>query len=236
MDTKAKSFALLLVVSLVGGCASYTTVPYIGGQASHVHAIGLMSVDTPPGLTVSVRAPAAAGFGLIGALIEKGVIDKKSNQFTKAADSLHYSLNEQLTGDLESDLQADGYTVNSVKVPRVANKFVKNLPKAPGDDALLDVVVHQHEAGYRAAGDHTKYYPYVFVTARLVSVSTHKILYSRQIVYNPINPPGSARTIAPDPAYGYKDFDHLMADPKQSVEGLEQAVNRVAQVIATDLK
>ena len=236
MNFKIKPIGLLMAISLLAGCASYHAVPYLRRKARKVHAIGLLSVNTPPGLTVSVRAPAAAGFGLIGGLIEEGVIDKKSNEFTKAARSLHYSLNVQLTDTLVSDLRAEGYQVNSVKVPRIPDKFLNYFPKAPGDDALLDVVVHRHEAGYRAAGDHTKYYPYLFVTVRLVSVPAHRILYSRQIVYNPIDPPGFARTIAPDPAYGYQDFDHLMANPKESVEGLEKAVNQVGRAIADDLK
>ncbi len=236
MKVKIQPIGLLMAISLLGGCAGYHPVPYGGGETSKVHTIGLLSVNTPPGLTVSVRAPAAAGFGLIGGLIEQGVIDKKSNEFTKAARSLHYSLKTQLTDTLVSDLRAEGYEVNSVKVPRIPDKFLNYIPNAPGDDALLDVVVHRHEAGYRAAGDHTKYYPYLFVTVRLVSVRTRKILYSRQIVYNPIDPPGFARTISPDPAYGYQDFDHLMANPKESVEGLEEAVNQIGRAIADDLK
>ena len=208
----------------------------MGHKATHIHEIGLLTVDNPPGLTVTVRAPAASGFGLIGGLIEQGVIDKKSNEFTKAAESMHYSLHEQLTDELISDLKGEGYEVNRVKVPRMPNKFLDYFPKTHGDEALLDVVVHQHDAGYRAAGDSTKYYPYLFVTVRLVTTASHKILYSQQIIYNPINPPATARTIAPNQSYGYQDFDHLMANPKRSVEGLAGAVSQVAQVIADDLK
>ncbi len=236
MTNKKVFIGLIGVAALLSGCASYNTVPYMGQKATHIHEIGLLTVDTPPGLTVTVRAPAASGFGLIGGLIEQGVIDKKSAEFTKAAESMHYSLHAQLTDELVSDLKSEGYVVNRVKVPRMPNKFLNYFPKTQGDDALLDVVVHQHAAGYRAAGDRTQYYPYLFVTVRLVGTASHKILYSQQIIYNSIDPPGTARTLAPNQSYGYQDFDHLMANPKQSVEGLEGAVSQVAQVIADDLK
>ncbi len=236
MTSNRGFIGLIVVAVLLGGCASYNTVPYVGHKAAQVHVIGLLTVDTPPGLTVTVRAPAAGGFGLIGGLIEQGVIDKKSKEFTKAAESLHYSLRVQLTRELITDLTEEGYKVNRVRVPRMADKFLDCFPRAQGDDAMLDVVVYQHAAGYRAAGDGTKYYPYLYVTVRLVGTASHKILYSQQIIYDPIDPPGTARTIAPDQSYGYQDFDQLMADPKQSVEGFESAVSRVAQVISSDLK
>lgn len=223
-------------ILLLGGCASYQTVPFNNTANTDVHALGLVTVDTPPGLTVTVRTAAASNFGLIGGLIEQGVVDKKSKEFTKSADSMGYSLNTELTNDLVTDLSAEGYKVNTVKAVRMPDAFLNQYPKANGDDAFLDVVVHQHEAGYRASGDSTKYYPYLFVTARLVSASSHKVLYSEQIIYNPINPPDNARTISPDQKYGYTDFDHLMADPKQSVAGLKEAVAEVAQAVAVDLK
>lgn len=222
--------------ALLGGCATYQTVPFNKAANRKVHKVGLVTVDTPPGLTVSVRTAAASAFGLIGGLIEKGVIDKKSNQFTHAADSMGYSLKAELTKDLKSDLTAEGYQVVLVKIPRMPNAFLKQYPKANRANAFLDVVVHQHEAGYRASGDSTKYYPYLFVTARLVDASSHAVLYSEQVIYNPIKPPDNARTIPPDQKYGYTDFDHLMADPQQSVAGLKEAVGEVAHAIADDLK
>lgn len=236
MAGKRHLIGLTAAVVLLGGCASYEPVPYMGHKAAQVHVIGLLTVDNPPGLTVTVRAPAAGGFGLIGGLIEQGVIDEKSKQSTKAAESLHYSSHVQLTEELISDLKEEGYKVHRVEVPRMPDKFLDYFPRTPGDDALLDVVVYQHAAGYRAAGDGTKYYPYLFAKVRLVSAVSHKILYSQQIVYNPIDPPGTARTIAPDQSYGYQDFDHPMANPTQSVEGFEGAVSQVARAISGDLK
>lgn len=236
MNNKLKNAGLAVLIASLTGCATYNTVPYMGQQVEKIHSVGLVSVDTPPGFTVSVRAPVANSFGLIGGLIEAGVTSNKSNEFTKAIKSLHYSLKTQITQALRSDLTAEGYKVNLVKVSRTPDNFLNYYPKADGNNAFLDVVVHKGRAGYRAAGDSTKYYPYLFVTARLVSSSTHKVLYSQQIVYNPIKPPSTARTISPDQSYGYKDFDHLMADPKQSLEGLKDAVNQVAKAISEDLK
>ncbi|MGH2507929.1 MAG: hypothetical protein ACRETC_04100 [Gammaproteobacteria bacterium] len=236
MKQVATYTGLLVTFLFLAGCASFKTVPFGGPAKQQVRTVGLVTVNTPPGLTVSVRAPTAANFGLIGGIIEASEIDKKSKAFTDAAESMNFSVQKQLTTQLKADLEAEGYKVNSVAVERKGDSFLENYPAPGGNDAFLDVVVHKQEAGYRAAGDSTNYYPYLFVTARLVSASSNKLLYADQIVYNPINPPPNARTIAPDSKYGYPDFDHLMAKPKQSVEGLKEAVDRVAQAIAADLK
>lgn len=235
---KRNTYICGLYVSFLflAGCASFKTLPFGGPAKQRVHVVGLVTVNTPPGLTVSVRAPTASNFGLIGAIIESGVINKKSKAFTTAVDALNYSIQEQLTGQLKADLEAEGYKVNLVSVKRKSDAFLQNYPLANGNDAFLDVVVHAHEAGYRAAGDSTNYYPYLFVIARLVSASSSKILYAEQVVYNPINAPTNARTIAPDEKYGYSDFDHLMTDPKQAIKGLKEAVDKVAAAIAFDIK
>lgn len=57
------------------------------------------------------------------------------------------------------------------------------------------------------------------------------------IIYNPVNPVnGQYVTIAPDPAYEFVNFDALMANPPRSVAGLNVAVTRTAQSVASLLR
>lgn len=220
----------------LAGCASMQRVPYEASAKHPIHTIALVTVRTPTHLTVSVRAPAAAGFGIIGAAIEAGEIDRKSNAFTAAAKKDGYSLRHDFTSQLEAALEADGYKVDLVAVQRDGDAFLKSYAPPAGADAVLDVVVHNSSVGYRAAGDKTDYYPYVDTSVRLVSVKNEDVLYQEQVIYNPIDPPKNALTIPPDQKYGYKNFHALMANTKVAVSGLEEAVQQVARSIASEIK
>lgn len=228
--------AIAATAMLFAGCSSFHNVPYHMASGQKVRQIGLLTVATPPGLTVSIRSPAGMSFGLIGGLIAQGEIDEKSRTFTAAAAELGYSVQQQLTAALKSDLEAEGYVVRMVPADGSRDSFLNKYPKVNDNDVLLDVVVHEHKVGYRAAGSETKYYPYAFVTARLVNAQGSQVLYAEQLVYNPITPPKNARTIPPTGEFSYQDFDHLMANPEQSLQGLKKAVAAVASALARDLK
>ncbi|HEX5314745.1 MAG TPA: hypothetical protein VFX38_07585 [Gammaproteobacteria bacterium] len=194
-----------------------------------------MTVYSPPGFTVSIRTPVGASFGLIGGAIAAGEINEKSAEFTKAVAAQGFSVQQALTEQLKADLEAEGYAVDLVPATRSGDSFLRSYPQGSGGEAWLDVVVKDHSVGYRAAGNKTSYYPYVLVSAQLVGPGGG-VLYSQQLVYNPIHPPKNARTIAPSGEYAYANFDQLMADPARATAGLKQAVAQIAAAIAADLK
>lgn len=85
----------------------------------------------------------------------------------------------------------------------------------PGD-TLLDV---SFNFGYLAAGMSTPYRPFVYAELKMVRASDKAVLMQRTIAYNTLNTvniPETAVTIAPDPAYEFKDFDALIADPDRA--------------------
>jgi hypothetical protein len=68
--------------------------------------------------------------------------------------------------------------------------------------------------------------------ARLVSVKDSSVLMQDLILYNPVAPASKAITVAPDPAYTFKDFDALVGNPGNAVQGLKTAADKSAETIS----
>jgi hypothetical protein len=189
---------------------------------------------TPDRPRVVLAATVGQSFGLVGALIDAGMQDNRESQFQTIVAARNFKGQEVMVHHLDEALVADGFTASDTPVARAGLDFAKGYQAAAGTDAYIDVVMNY---GYQAAGMSTPYRPYVYVDCKLVRTSDHALLMQKSIFYNPLNgAPAQTVTISPDPAYEFKDFDALMADPDRAVKGLDAAVTQVAATMGTLLK
>jgi len=125
--------------------------------------------------------------------------------------------------------------VSSIPIERPTKAaFVAHYPSASqyNVDSYFDIIEQGY--GYIAAGiaDSNPYRPAFIARVRLVRAKDSSVLMQDVVVYNPVNKWDKAVTISPDPAYQYRDFDSLMADPDGAVRGLRVALEQTALTVA----
>jgi hypothetical protein len=238
--------ALIAVSFLLGACASQPEIPFDHASAGEIKAVGIVTPRFPHGPTMflnnSVGKSLAGSAGLIGAVIG-GIADaslqqNRETKFTSAMSDAHYSAQDAFLSKLSDALASEGYTVSMVSALRPDRKYLDQYPAStdPRVDAYLDIVVFDY--GYAAAGrsDSTPWRPYFSAGVKLVRAKDSSLLMEDAVVYNPVFPYKNAVTIAPDPAYGFVDFDTLTANQKKAVDGLSLAVQQSAETVAKLLK
>jgi hypothetical protein len=225
--------AVAALALLVAACAP-PKVPY--DRSEEVRTIGVVTPRFPDGPVVFLASSVGQSFGLIGALIDAGMQADREAKFKAVLDQQKFSTPDVFMQALTGELQARGYTVVVIPMTREGTEFAGKYPvgQEPKVDAYLDLVAYNF--GYVAAGirDAAPYRPIFALKARLVSAKNAALLMQDSIVYNPIRPvAGSAEfvTIAPDPEYGFTNFDALMADPTKALKGLQIATEQSAQTV-----
>jgi hypothetical protein len=218
---------------LVAACAP-PKVPY--DRSDGVKTIGLVTPRFPDGPVVFLASSVGQSFGLIGALIDAGMQADREAKFKAVLEQQKFSTPEVFLQALTAELQARGYTVIVIPLQREGTEFTAKYPAnaEPKVDAYLDLVAYSY--GYIAAGigDSTPYRPAFALKTRLVSAKNAALLMQDSIVYNPVRPAAGSTeyiTIAPDPSYGFANFDALMADPEKAVKGLQIATEQSAQAV-----
>jgi hypothetical protein len=218
---------------LVAACAP-PKVPY--DRTDGIKTIGLVTPRFPDGPVVFLASSVGQSFGLIGALIDAGMQADREAKFKAVIDEQKFSTADVFIQALTAELQARGYTVVVIPMKRDGTEFLAKYPvdSEPKVDAYLDLVAHNY--GYVAAGigGAAPYRPIFALKTRLVSAKNAALLMQDSVVYNPVRPSsGSAEyvTIAPDPNYGFANFEALLADPNKAVKGLQIATEQSAQTV-----
>lgn len=230
--------AVMVVAVLLLGCAMPPKVPF-DRTAGDVKSIGIITPSFPDSPTVVLASTVGQSFGLIGGLIDAAMQADREAKFKGLLEEQKFSTQDRFVEFLVKDLQATGYTVSMIPAKREGNAFAKQYPTdSPSKvDAYLDLVTLRY--GYVAAGvgSSTPYRPFFIVQTRLVSARDSSLLMQDNVIYNSIRPGGDeAITIAPDPAYGFANFDALMGDPKTATTGLQIAAEQSAQAIGKLLR
>ena len=229
--------ALLLVGSLLGGCAAPKHRPYDPAQRSKIHSIGLLTPAVSDTVAVRMEVHPGESFGVVGMLIAAGDMNGKTGQFTRAAQGKGFVCSKTFEHQLEAGLSTAGYDVKPVRVPRPRGEyeFLTQYPKGDGSvDAYLDLYTDM--VGYIAAGGGTPYRPTVYLNVRLVRATDHKVLYQDRIAYNAFGDGNGAITLTAAKGYEYWDFDDLVADPVRALEGLQVAMRATGDELARQLR
>lgn len=220
----------------LSACASgYVGKPY-ERSAAGVHHIALADDSAPDKAIAYEVASVGSNFGLVGALVDAGIQASRQDAVNDALRGIGFDAEGKLETRIIADLGAEGYDVTPLSgEPRAKREFLKTYPTATGADAYLDVVVQSY--GYLSAGAGKPFRPTVSANVRLVSAKDpSKTLMENQIAYNGMMPRSGVVTIAPNPQFEFKNRGEMLADPKKLAEGIEDALNQVADTAAKLLK
>jgi hypothetical protein len=100
-------------------------------------------------------------------------------------------------------------------------------------DACVDIRLTYF--GYVAAFDSSDYVATAHVSARVIRARDGKLLFERNIHYNPIDP-GTAIDLFASNEFRFQDLDAMRADPQGVVAGLRAALNALATELEAQLR
>jgi hypothetical protein len=224
--------ALAATVSL-SACAT----PYVGKPFDHAAAgattLGLVGDEAPEKAIAPEVASVGSNFGLVGALVNAGIQASRESELNAALTAQGFDPEAALQSRLVSDLDAQGYKVVPLAAgPRAKRDFLPTYAAgAQPVDAYLDLVVLSY--GYLSAGAGKPFRPTVAAKIRLVSAKNPgQTLMENTIAYNAIYPQKGVITVTANPAYAYQHRADMLADPKRTAAGLEDALHQVADTAA----
>ncbi len=228
----------LAVMLSVAACAKKAEIPFERAAVPQIKTIGIITPGFPDSPSVALATTVGQSFGLIGALVDAGMQANRENAFEAAMQSRRFSAADTFLSELSAGLQAEGYQVVPIPMKRESNKFAEGYGSVPQQpvDAYLDIYTTAY--GYLAAGigSDTPYRPALFLEARLVRASDKAVLMADRIRYNTLHAQDNVISIAPDPAYDFKDFDTLIGHADAAMAGLHSALAQSAQTVCVLLK
>jgi hypothetical protein len=229
--TAQRLLACLFVIGLAA-CASPPEIPFDHASNPGIKNIGVLQPAMSAKPTMWLASDVGQSFGLIGALVDASLQESRDKKFMSLLLAQGVRPDTNFLDDVRTALTSHGYTVTSIPQVRTNMDLLKTYPTGQFNvDAYLDIAVVNY--GYVAAGigDSTPYRPFLGARCRLVRASDGAVLMEDTIIYNPIGPTAKIVTIAPDPAYAFKDFDTLTGDPDNAVKGLNAALSASATSI-----
>jgi len=165
-------------------------------------------------------------------MVPIGCSSRDLTKHTRGAQKLHY--------DPPFPYQAtDGKTQVSGTIDILLfiapEKLLSDYGKVPAAGAYLDI--DARVVGYLTYNiQDSDFRPHIHVDVRLVSANTKAVLYSEQILFGYHNPYLSATQLPSSKQNYYKDFNVLMANKPQALEGLKRGMEAIAGHIASRLK
>jgi len=211
-------------------------LPYDRSTAG-IQTIGVVTPGQPQEAGAYLVRSVGQAFGLVGALIDAGMTDKRNTQLRALLRQRDFSTLASFQENLVKTLESGGYTLTTIPSTNERGDFLNApLSSATPVDAYLDTVMLLH--GYCAAGigSSSPWRPCLAVRTRLIRARDQAVLMQNEVLYNPAFSRNSAVTISPDPAYQFPDFNDLVANPDQATRGLSTATEQTAKAIATLLR
>ena len=240
MNVLVRLGAVLTALALLAGCATKPAIPFDSTSAGEIKTIGILTPSMPNGPSAILASSVGQSFGLVGALIDAGMQEARESDLEDILSGKQFIAHDKLMNGIVASLEAQGYTVKNVSVPRTERDFMKVYPSTNTEkvDAYLDVVMNGY--GYIAAGitSGTPYRPIVVTKLRLVSAKDSSVLMEDVVYYNRLNASLETTnlTISPDPTYSFSDFSDLERNPEKTVEGLDVAFAKSTEAIGTLLR
>ena len=224
--------ALFTACFALSACVTpYTPTPYDRDLAS-VETIAVIDDMLPVRPTVTQAASAGASFGLVGALIDAGVDANREGRFKEMLAEQEFEPTSFFKTALTERIVENGYAVELIaherEKPGVLESYEGLVSNA---DAYLDIAATSY--GYLSSGAGQPWRPSFVCEVQLVSRSDGAILMKNAIVYNPISAREGVIQLTPDPAYNFRNIKEIEENPEKAVAGLEDAMLKVADTIAT---
>jgi hypothetical protein len=233
----ARAFLALALALAAAGCVTIEKVDYDKAANARVKKIALLPVEEPLAATVMNIGGAAAGFGLIGGLIQGSMNEANSKRLTEAFDNRKIRFADEMAAALARELRVRGFEVvrleSAPPVLGVDGKTYDYSRVQTDADAILHVKIGVN--GYAAGAFSLDYEPWVTVGARLVDARTRRPIYVRVLKGGFGSSSERVEDVGYDLKYRWGSANELMDDVDRVADGLRDVHRRIAERIAQNL-
>jgi hypothetical protein len=238
MQIISKLPMLFSATLVLAGCATGVSYREFKADTSPIKTIAILSVPNPVKYQVMNYGSPTIAFGTVGGEVAGTKAASATEKFNEAIKSSNFDFSKEMMTRLTRYLKEKGFYVVTVGVRRESPvNLVEDYSKVStaGADAILDIGTGS--VGYATLNMMDRdFRPHVQMDFRLVSAGSKSVLYSEQVLFGYHNPFMSATELPADKQYYFKDFDALMADKNQALQGLTEGVNFIARHVAGRLK
>lgn len=221
---------LLAPLGVLGACVQRIAIQ---SQASGVGSIGLLTPSVPERPTAPILRSAGAMFGLIGGLADLAIQAERDRMLAAALAGADIDARVRWPQELRKALEAAGYQVTDIPMPRPSADFIETYPPA-AVDAFLDAVVF--EFGMIAAWPSAPFRPSAKVGVRLATRDGRKLF--QDIVFLNAQIPGglTVNSIEGAPGFDMPSSAAFAADPVRTAAAIEAGIQATAEAIASMLR
>lgn len=233
--SNAARIATCVGALMLAGCVSFPQTNLDAKNREKVHSIGVLQTKEPAQESVMNMGGAAAGFGLLGALVQAGVNSSHTNTYSQKVTSGKIYFGPVVDDGIVSTLTSDGY-----RIAKLYDQRAKISPDGKSDDysavetdadAILSVSFVTF--GYISPPEAVSFVPWVVLRARLLDAKTKQDLYFKTFACG-YDIKANSVHIDSDAQYAYGTFGKLEERFDQSVEGLKACEQAVVKTIGQD--
>jgi hypothetical protein len=231
-----KRLTLGLSAVMLAGCASLPKTDLNADARSKLHSIAILSVKEPKTEPVMNVGGAAAGFGLVGAMIQAGVNSSHTSTYTKKV-----ATDKVLFAPIVADGVMDRLTADGYQVVKLDGQDVKLASDGKSDDysgihtdadAIMNVWIST--MGYVSPPESAMFVPWVVVRARILDAKTKQDMYFKTYACG-YDIKSNSVHVDSEGTYSYGTFDSLEKNFDQSVTGLQSCEKSIVAAIGKDL-
>jgi hypothetical protein len=224
----------VLTVTLAA-CGSLQTQSFERSSRATVKRVAIVPIGTPEHPQARIMNPIGAGFGLVGNLVELRRKAGASQEIENALTAAHFDFRTSLANAITRAVSKVGFTIardSGARPEKEQQKFLSHYPAvAKKVDAYLDV--YATYVGFEAPQSSTAYRPRIEISARLVRVKDHQILFQDRIVYGCVeNSDEDVVLVRADDALSFRNRAALQADPNRTARALQSAIDATAWELA----
>jgi hypothetical protein len=233
---RSKRLPLGLIAVLLSGCAGLPKTDLSADNRSKLHSIAILDVKEPKTESVVNLGGAAAGFGLIGGLVQAGVNSAHTSTYTEKVASKKIVFAPIIADGVIDRLNADGY-----HVVKLDGQDVKQTDDGKSEDysgiktdadAIMNVSINT--MGYLSPPESAMFVPWVIVRARILDAKTKQDMYFKTFACGYDVKSNSVHIDSSD-TYSYGTFGSLEKNFDQSIEGLQSCEKSIVTAIGMDL-
>jgi hypothetical protein len=235
MVRRSLAFLAVIVVSAVStGCAlNVEQVAFKRDAGEPIRSIAVPSVPNPVMTTVH-------NFGSLGGGIGAAASQSKYEEpLTSLLKEANFDFSKEMRAAIVGRLQQAGYRVVPVEIAREkTGTLLEDYSKVPtaGADAVLDLATGAFFGYANVDMLDNKYRPYIVFNARLVSSKTKQPLYGERMLYGWTNMFLTATQLKAPEKYFYADADMVIANKKNTTDGLRAGIDTIADHLVAQLK
>lgn len=235
MFRRAPAFCIIFLLVMVStGCAvGVSHTPFKQDPNAPVRSIAVVNVPNPVMTTIHNWGSIAGGIGAANSQ------SKYREPLTNLLTTENFDFAKEMRVAIVDRLQLAGYQVTSLNVVREdSGKLLDDYSKLPnaGADAILDLATGVYFGYANVSILDNRFRPNIVMRARLVSSKTRQPLYAEEIMYGWTNFFMKATDLPAPEKYYYDEADLVIANRRNTVEGLRAGVKSIADHLVAQLQ